>query len=116
MSKGRGCPGKKTGALSLGEGLSLHGEEGPRRWLCAEDERSPAGFHGRCRGALERGWSRGVAPWQAWRGRWLLLAMEQGRTSQGEKGGRPWERGRREVELQGGGAMGKALHWRAAVF
>jgi hypothetical protein len=62
-SKGRGCPRKNIGALSLGEGLGLHGEECPRRWLCGEDERRPAGFHGRCRGALERGWSRGVVPW-----------------------------------------------------
>jgi hypothetical protein len=30
--------------------------------------RAPSGSHGRCRGALERGWSSGVAPWLRARG------------------------------------------------
>jgi hypothetical protein len=50
--------------------LGIHGEEGPQCWLCGEDERSPAGFHGRCRAqgttgdgtAVTRAWMRaGVA-------------------------------------------------------
>jgi hypothetical protein len=105
--KGHRRPGEQGGRW-LGEGLGLHGEEGPRRWLCGEEEGLRCGPAQLRRSG--RRWLRTSAQklWTAARrGRTAQLQQSTRRSSQGgalaagAHGWRGWSLGRRPEKGRG---------------